>query len=463
MVTNTNGELRAGANEVEITPPLGGPMAGFGARQEPSTDVHDPLFARALAIEGEGGALVLISLDTIDPLPEITRQVRERIAGATELGTASVALAATHTHGGPELYDDFYAEWIPTLVERIADCAIGAWNAREPIEAASFAVAVEDVGWNRRGTEIVDREATGLVVRRPSGEVVAAVVNYACHPTVLGPDNRRITADYPGYLARALKRELGPQSVPLFLQGAAGDINQGHRADLSALGAPLANRTYARAEELGERLATAVVGALPSASYTSHAPVAMSLGDWAATFRTDLPPIDEARRRAAEAAAEAERLAGAGAEEEALQEARVAALFAGLVVRSAEDLARKGATAPTQIQVGRIGETGLAIVPGELFVEIGLAVKAASPFMPTMVVGYANDDFDYIPTAAAFSQGGYEPTRALYRPETGEELMAAAAKALAELHASAPAPGGAGRGSGSGGSAAANRAREGDS
>lgn len=61
-----------------------------------------------------------------------------------------------------------------------------------------------------------------------------------------------------------------------------------------------------------------------------------------------------------------------------------------------------------EIQAVRVGELAIVGIPGELFVEIGLAIKAASPFRHTLVCGYTNGVYFYIPTAAAFAQGGYE-------------------------------------------------------
>ncbi len=47
-------------------------------------------------------------------------------------------------------------------------------------------------------------------------------------------------------------------------------------------------------------------------------------------------------------------------------------------------------------------------IPGELFVEIGLAIRTQSPYPSTFVVGYAEDAIGYIPTDQAFEEGGYE-------------------------------------------------------
>ena len=62
----------------------------------------------------------------------------------------------------------------------------------------------------------------------------------------------------------------------------------------------------------------------------------------------------------------------------------------------------------TQIGAARFGDATFVFLPGEPFVEIGLAIQKASPFPFTATVGYAEDYIGYIPTDVAFSNGGYE-------------------------------------------------------
>jgi len=64
----------------------------------------------------------------------------------------------------------------------------------------------------------------------------------------------------------------------------------------------------------------------------------------------------------------------------------------------------------TEIQALRINESAFVVLPGEIFVEIGLAIKRRSPFEQTFVIGYANDiNVSYVPTSESYEEGGYEP------------------------------------------------------
>src|SRR5204863_9138569 len=58
-------ELRAGLSKIDITPAQPVRMAGYESRKDPSQGVHDPLGARALALEHDGQHLVLVSLDSL--------------------------------------------------------------------------------------------------------------------------------------------------------------------------------------------------------------------------------------------------------------------------------------------------------------------------------------------------------------------------------------------------------------
>jgi neutral ceramidase len=95
--------LRAGAAVHDITPALGGHLAGFGSiRSEVSRRLWGRLFATALVIDdGAGGRVALVAID----FHAGTRYVAELVARETgpELGIGidRLFLAGSHTHSGP--------------------------------------------------------------------------------------------------------------------------------------------------------------------------------------------------------------------------------------------------------------------------------------------------------------------------------------------------------------------------
>jgi neutral ceramidase len=87
-----------------------------------------------------------------------------------------------------------------------------------------------------------------------------------------------------------------------------------------------------------------------------------------------------------------------------------------------------------EVQAFRLGhDTAVVMLPSEIFVELGLAIKAASPFKTTLVIELANDDLAYTPTRQAFAEGSYEITNSRIEPGTGEKLVDAAIGLLKEL------------------------------
>src|SRR5262249_19814618 len=61
-----------------------------------------------------------------------------------------------------------------------------------------------------------------------------------------------------------------------------------------------------------------------------------------------------------------------------------------------------------KLQALRVGELGIAAVPCEVFVEIGLEIKKKSPLKPTFTIELANGYNGYLPTPEQHKLGGYE-------------------------------------------------------
>jgi hypothetical protein len=88
-----------------------------------------------------------------------------------------------------------------------------------------------------------------------------------------------------------------------------------------------------------------------------------------------------------------------------------------------------------EVQVFRLSDdVALVGLPGEIFVELGLAIKKASPFAVTLVVELCNDAPGYVPTLKAFKEGSYETVNSRVQPGGGEKLVEAASRLLKELH-----------------------------
>lgn len=434
------GRLRAGVGSSVITPPLGLPMAGFAARQGGSTGIHDDIMAKALVLDNGLCKVAIITLDIIGIERSMTEAIRHAVARQTGLEVDAIMVATSHNHSGPELVEPFgedrqcspYEEWIPVFQELVVSAVRQAWDTRGEAQYGVGVGEVQGIGVNRRGKDVVDNNFGILRVDR-DGRTIAVVVNYTCHAVVLGPDNRLISADYPGYTQRYLEAHLGENVVALFANGAAGDINTGHSADTSAIGGAIPGRTFERAEELGKRLALSVIDTLPRIEMQEYVSLGSVICPWKPRYREDSPSeveiahrIDELREKV---------LSFEEIDEKEAASSKLELVYTQIMLKNALERSRStDGTKPTEVQAIRISDTALVSLPGEVFVELGLAIKARSPFPVTLVVGYANDSIGYIPTRQALSEGGYESISCKFVPGTGEELVETTLRCLEKLH-----------------------------
>jgi neutral ceramidase len=421
--------VKAGACSIDITPPVGTPMAGFAARAGVCRGIHDSLRATAIVFEGAAAA-VIVSADLIGMPAALVDAVRGQVERRTGIPGGAVMVATTHTHSGPALRLGFSGQgtasehYIKTLVDDLAGAVCAAWESRRPSVVGAGSGTITGIGRNRRSADglPVDPEVGVLRVLPRDGSPEAVLVNYACHPTVLGPDNLLISADYPGY-ARAFLEGRGGGVVAAFTNGAAGDVNAGHSADLSALGYPIPGRTFERARSLGTMLGCEARRVMETIEPGHDATVKVASTTVTLAGKA-LPPMDEAQGDLVRKEKALEQATTAGAAEELLIKAKVAALYARLLVHRIGESEGNDSPGPARIEIQgiRVGDAAFLAVPVELFVNIGLAVKRCSPLGRTFVVGYANGDLGYLPSLQAFGEGGYEVVSSTFAPESARAM-----------------------------------------
>ena len=102
--------------------------------------------------------------------------------------------------------------------------------------------------------------------------------------------------------------------------------------------------------------------------------------------------------------------------------------------------AREGKPLEVEVQVVALGdEVAWVSLPGEIFVELGLAIKQDSPFRHTIIAELANGAIGYIPARRSYAQGNYEVVSARCAEGSGERLVDAAVGLLKSLHREATA------------------------
>jgi len=446
-------DIRVGLSTLEITPPLDVPMAGFAARTLPATGVHDPLYARALVVSGaaHGAATtVLVVLDVVSIAPHHASTIRRGIERELDVPASNVMVATTHTHGGPatdERGNESAAirDYVASLCERAVRCALDAAQRTVPARMMLNFGHEPTVGKNRRRAGgVIDPAVQTIRIEDTAGGVIGVLCSYACHPVTLGPDNRSITADYPGAVVRALEATY-PGAVAIFATGCAGQINTGHLAEASLAIRPSNVRTFSEADRLGKAIAGAAIQAAehaagPRGTPSAVAPVANARQQVrASTVSVDAPwsPIEEPEALRARAAAfrrEAQSLdpADEGASVERDRLSRWAAW--------ADRVAASAPHAPSislDVTAMRWGDIVVVGLPGEPFVEFALDIRGRTK-PNVVVIGYANGCPGYVPHRSAYDEGGYEVLHAhmgygapaAFAPEAGERLVEGALQAI---------------------------------
>jgi neutral ceramidase len=430
--------LRAGWSKIAITPEVGARLTGFSAREGVATGVHDDLYVRSLAIESEGRAVALASVEVLALDGGFVAAVKQAAARRTGLAAANILIACTHTHSGPVTIKSFFnpdesvdEAYMARLAAAIEQSIAEAWERRAPASAGWGVAQITGVGVNPRDPRngYVDQDANILKFCDAAGAARAVVIHYACHPTVLGPDNLMVTGDFPSFALDQVERSSG--GFAMFFNGAQGDISMGHSSELSAIGVIAPGRTFERAAEMGRQLADAVLARLPQISTSS-----VALGTGAVVADLPLkkyPPAEEMARAARVAEEMLTSLAGRAAEDSQLREAKMEALYASIrqILAKANSEYPDGMM-PVELQGVRIGETVLAGVPAEAFAEVGQRMNRASG-SKILVVGLANGYMGYVPCRAAYGEGGYEIVSSRLTPGAEDALAEAAARLASGL------------------------------
>ena len=433
-------QLRAGAAKVNITPPVGTPLSGYTTRKEVSQGIHDELYAKALVLGDGERTLALITTDLLGFYGDFVDKIRDLIKQRTKIRKGDILVSATHTHSAPDSICGLYSRekasdsWMEVLAQKIAGCAYMAWRNRKEAQIGVSKGTVDGIGVNRRNPDgkPVDQEIGVIRVEDAKGNLMAVLINYTCHAVVLGPDNLLISADYPGYTMRLIEGIKGRDVVAMFTNGAEGDINTGHSADISGIGGHIPGRTFERAERLGNILGGGVLKVLEQIEVSPNADLEVKRELVELPLRR-LPSPREAERELERKTAAVDELKGASHEK--LTRARIEKFYAEITLSLTKEIESLGLgrTMKAEIQAMRLNDAVLVGIPGELFVEIGLDIKSKSDFENTFIVGLANGEIGYIPTRQAFREGGYESISTKFTEEAAGRIRDSALKLISRI------------------------------
>ena len=369
--------LWAGAARLPITVP---PELAEAA------EVLEPLHVRALAVRFEERTAAIVVCDLRGLGRPTVTAARQLVEERTGIPAGHVMVACTHNHAGPDADVTAGAaeRFRLHVIERIAYAVDGARGRMREARTGTAGATLDGIARNRRllcgdGTVVtlrrsvpsswlplravqfeagpVDRDLTVLRIEDLDGESIALLSSVGCHNDTRGSYTPvGISGDFFGHAMLTLER-IHPGCTALIASGAGGDV------DFDFL--PGLNRSRGRGghpfQRFGRLLAAQIATAAERAEVDDGGRLEIR------SERLDLPVRPESRSESAHAQQET-----------------------------------------AEVQAVRIGALTVLGVPGELFAQTALDVRANSPHQGTIIAGLANGDLGYLPPPAAYAQGGYE-------------------------------------------------------
>lgn len=434
--------LTAGIGVVELAPIDTQALYGYPHVPRVLTGVHDPLFASTLVLDNGQGRVVIVSLDLLFLDPPTSREIRRRTAEIVKTNESKVFIACTHTHSGP--VTTTLLSWrndpaVPapdvTFLKTVAQCVYKstqkAMDNIAPVEIRWTAAHALGVGGNRHSPDgLTDPECGILVVRKTGcGELIAAVVIYGMHPTVLHESSTLVSSDFPHYVRLALRKRLRQDLCVVYLNAPCGNQSPRHFTK---------SNTFGEAERLGSMLGNSIADAidrLMDNTDSAHGPVwsgQCNLGGRISAVHLvlrSLPSVNQSRAALDAANKRYKELEAEKAPRPELRTAECAIFGAEGAVELAKAQESGAVDAllrryePFEVQLLTIGDVNLVGLPGEVFTEYSLRIKERTR-AKTYVVSFVNGEMQgYIVTPEAERDGGYEAANALFAPESGNILV----------------------------------------
>jgi hypothetical protein len=395
--------LRAGVARVDITPPVGTPMAGYAGREGGATGVRDPLYAGVLVFDDGQTRAALIALDLVDTgYPEVDA-IRKAVGKTAGVPEGNILVANSHTHAGPDF--DVRTEYARVAVAQMAGAAQVAAGQLRPV-SLGYGEDTIHFNVNRRlpgpdGKVLFKVNPKGPVDRRvkvmrvddgSSIAPVAVLMHAVCHANVLRAENTKLSADFPGVARKVLEQVWHGRTCALFFQGCTGDV----RANLPGTGTQIED--FRSGDEADLQWA------------------GFDLGASALRASVRLAVREELTRRATGYAIRC-------ANQTVYLPARADLLSHPHWKKLAAD---NGKSVRCDLQALRIGDFLFLTLPGEPMVDYGFRIeKAIAGKAKVFVTGYANGSIGYIVTAESFAGMGYEPDSSPLSAEAEKPLIQA--------------------------------------
>ena len=428
--------IKVGTSHVDISPKVGQWMDGLQRAHE-SESIHDPLSARALALDNGQTKIVIVSLELVGLTNEFVAELRRQVKERTGIPAENIFLACSHSHSGPATIGYFSPreeEYVRSLGGKLLEAIEESTKNMVPAKVGMARGEETTIShyrrlWNKAGKIIMNWEPVDPeTIVGPAGEpdhevgvlkfvaaedqenVLAQLFHYTTHPNVLSGESYAISAEFPGLAARVIEEQMG--GLALYVNGALGS------SDIDGL----RDRDWVGVERTGKALARAVLETSEKVrDFQTEVALATCVRDIEVPLRcVSDEEVAWAKKVLAEATGEVVMLLDGVTDE------FKADLIMGLSAKRGQNMG---------MELGGVAIGGMALLafPGELFTEIGMAVKKASPFKQTYIMGLTNGNNGYFPSTKAVAEGGYAVDTRRVDPPTEQIIIDSCADMLGEL------------------------------
>ncbi len=452
--------IKVGTSRVDITPPIGMPHANWGSSvHQVAEGIDMPMYCYAMYLESESSEnkVVILDFDLCSMSEEIDGMVRDAVISSLDIPRENIRICLSHTHAGPpygkdnlngagwitegvELINPYYDSFpekiskaIDEAVSTVVDCNISYGNGRSDININRRPADKSGTLFTGRNWDgPVDHSVDVIGFDATDGTPVATIVGYACHPHILGPDNRLISPDYPGHMRKTVEEIVGGRC--LFFQGYAGnqgpvhtfvgDVEAARKAGkllgLEASKVRMSIDPFEREEKLVEIIpAGADLGMYEDVIINEPNDDLVISNTYVDLPTLDFPSYEEASKVFELALEELKKARESGNQEE-IKKMVSKSKRANFTRRNS--LRSRDGKVNIWIQTIKIGDIVLQGIPLEPFIEYGNKIKSLNPNKKIVLSGYTNGIHGYLPTAIAYEEGGYETRNTPLSPES-EELI----------------------------------------
>jgi hypothetical protein len=419
--------FKAGFYETEVTPPLGTYMPGC-AKVRYAENVKDKVYAKAVVIDNGKETVAAVVLDSVSLPVDAHDIIVKRVGEYTGIKAENIIVTANHTHEGAPMNDApllrAFVEpaYVNIVVRLMADAITLAYrnmqNVRikygcgeaygisfnrnfvmrdgtistntgrsifevteENISPEVPVVKITDAHKNFDGKIInpncvgnlagIDPQVPVLSFENEQGEIIGAIINFACHQTCLS--RLELSGDYSSILSKELKKIYGPDFVSFFIAGTCGDINH-----INPTIPQMPDDTYIK---MGKVLAKEAKRAIEEGEEVQGEHL-FSIKELVSlkVREVDEDDLKEQAKRFCDGSSSLLRIRG--------------------LIDFYSNNKRK--TMDVYVQCIRIGDVYFYALPGEVYVNFGLNIKENSPSQKNLITELANSNVGYIPIREAF-------------------------------------------------------------